>query len=150
MPWSAVVGLRVQRHLLRTAIGLRWRGRRNLTAVAAAIEPLFLRLPDRRLVVGGAPLAGLLPAMMLPAAKGTTQVAPTCVARMRQKANPAVNAAGSAALKLGMGLQRRVQRGLILPDRPGAILLVPIRAKGEKLLDGDGKKARLPATLSMV
>ena len=50
-----------------------------------------------------------------------------------------------------MGLQDRVQRGLILPDkRPGAIVLMPIRAKREKLLDGYGKKARLSAIISIV
>jgi hypothetical protein len=70
---------------------------------------------------------------------------------MREKADPAVDAVGNAAPKLGMGLQHRVQHGLILPDkRPGAIELMPIRAKREKLLDGDGKKARLSAILSIV
>ena len=53
------------------------------------IEPL-LRFPDRRSVVRGAPLAGMLPAMMLPAAERTAQVPPACVAGMREEANPAV------------------------------------------------------------
>ncbi len=70
---------------------------------------------------------------------------------MREKANPAVRAVRYAPLKLGMRLQDRVQHGLILPDkRPGAIELMPIHAKREKLLDGDGKKARLSAILSIV
>ena len=73
--------------------------------MAAGIETLLLRFPGRRLVVGGTPLAGTLPAMVLPAAERTTQVPPTCVAGMREKANPAVRAASDAALKLGMGLQ---------------------------------------------
>ena len=135
---------------------VRWRplwlcGRRNLAALAAGIEPLLLRFPGCRLVVRGTPLAGTLPAMVLPAAERTTQVPPTCVAGMRQKANPTVRAVRHAALKLGMGLQDRVQRGLILPDkRPGAIVLMPIRAKREKLLDGDDKKARLSVIISIV
>ena len=96
-------------------------------------------------------MAGTLLAMVLPAAEGTTQVPPTCVAGMREKANPAVRAVSDAAPKLGMGLQDRVQRGLILPDkRPGAIVLMPIRAKREKLLDGYGKKARLSAIILIV
>ena len=89
--------------------------------------------------------------MVLPAAERTTQVPPTCVAGMREKANPAVRAGNDAPPKLGMGLQDRVQRGLILPDkRPGAIVPMPIRAKREKLLDGYGKKARLSAIISIV
>jgi hypothetical protein len=81
--------------------------------------------------------------MVLPAAEGTTQIPATCVPGMREKPNPAVSAVCDTTPKLGMGLQDRVQRGLILPDkRTGAVLLVPIRAKREKSLDGYGKKAR--------
>jgi hypothetical protein len=62
---------------------------------------------------------------------------------MRQKPDPAVNANDRAASQFRMGLQHRVQGRLILPDkRVSAIVLVPIRAKREKLLDGDDKKAR--------
>jgi len=88
---------------------------------------------------------------MLPAAKGTPQVPPTRIARMRQKANPALRAVGHAPQQPGMGLYDRVQRGLILPDkRPDAVELMPIGAKREKLLDGYGKKARLSVILAMV
>ena len=67
---------------------------------------------------------------------------------MREKANPAVRAVNDAPLKFGVGLHDRVQRRLILPDkRLGAIILMPIRAKREKLLDGDDKKARLSAII---
>ena len=63
---------------------------------------------------------------------------------MREKANPAMDAVNEAPLKFVVGLHHRVQRRLILPDkRLGAIVLVPIRPKREKLLDGDDKKARL-------
>ena len=130
---------------------LRLRGRRGLAALAASIEPLLLRLPGRRLVIRGAPLVGTLPAMVLPTAKRAPQVPPTGVAGMREKANPAVRAGNSAPAKLGMGLQDRVQRGLILPDkRPGTIVPVPIRTKREKPLDGYGKKARPSAILFIV
>jgi hypothetical protein len=131
--------------------GLRLRGRQNLVALAAGIEPLLLRFPGCRLVVRRAPLAGTLPTMVLPAAERTSQVPPTCIAGMREKANPAARAVSNAVPKLGMGLQNRVQRGLILPHkRPGTIVLLPICAKREKPLDGDDKKARLSAIISMV
>ncbi len=91
-----------------------------------ALSRFFFRLPGRRLVVRGAPLAGTLLAMVLPAAKRAPQVLPACVAGMREEANPAVGAVSHAPLKFRMGLQDRVQRGLIFPDkragasRPGA------------------------------
>ena len=140
-----------RRCALRIKIRLRLRGRRSLAALAAGVEPLLLRPPGRRSVVRGAPLAGTLPAMVLPTAERAPQLPPTRIARMREKANPAVRAGSDAPAKLGMGLQDRVQRRLILPDkRPGAIVLMPICAKREKPLDGYGKKARLSAIISIV
>jgi hypothetical protein len=82
--------------------------------------------------------------MVLTATEWATQIATTLVPRMSQKANPAVNALGRTAPQLRIELEHRVERRLILPDqRLGAIVPVPIRAKREKLLDPDGKKARL-------
>jgi hypothetical protein len=82
--------------------------------------------------------------MMLPAAERATQIPPTGVPGMREEANPAVLAGNGAAEKLRMSLQNRVQRRLILPDRRlGAVVLVPIRANREKLLDGYCKKTKL-------
>ena len=89
-------------------------------------------------------MAGTLPAMMLPAAERATQILTTCVPGMSQKPNPTVNTVSDAVPQPGMGLQHRVQRGLILTDkRIRAMILMPIRAKREKLLDSDDKKARL-------
>jgi hypothetical protein len=69
---------------------------------------------------------------------------------MRQKPDPAVNAGHHAASQFRMGLQHRVQGGLILPDeRVSAVVLVPIGAKREKLLDADGKKARLSVRIAI-
>jgi len=145
---AAVVGLQVRRSCLRIVLGLWLRGRRGLGTLAASIEPLLLRLPGRRPVIRGAPLAGTLLPMLLPAAKRAPQVSPTCVAGMREKANPAVRAGNGAPAKLGMGLQDQVQRSLVLPDkRAGAIVPVPIRTKREKPLDGYGKKAKPSAIL---
>jgi hypothetical protein len=93
-------------------------------------------------------LVGTLLAMLLPTAERTTKIRTTCVARMSEKANPAVNAVSHATLELGMGLQDRVQRDLILPHkRLGSIVLMPIRAKREELLDGYNKKARFSVTM---
>jgi len=115
------------------------------------IETLLLAFSGGRSIVRGTPLTGLLPAMVPSTAEWTTQIPPTDVPRMREKANPAVRAVSNAAEKLGVGLQNRVQRRLILPDkRLGAVILVPIRAKREKLLDGYSKKAKLSVTMLIV
>jgi hypothetical protein len=115
------------------------------------IETLLLAFSGGRSIVRGTPLTGLLPAMVPSTAEWTTQIPPTNVPRMREKANPAACTVSNAAEKLGVGLQDRVQRRLILPDkRLGAVILVPIRAKREKPLDGYGKKARPSAILFIV
>ena len=122
-----------------------------MAALAAGIEPLLLRFSGRRSVVRGTPLAGTLLAMVLVGSRTDNASPADRVPRMREKANPAVRAVSNAAQKLGMGLQDRVQRGLILPDkRLGAVVLVPICAKREKLLDGYGKKARLSVIILIV
>jgi hypothetical protein len=70
---------------------------------------------------------------------------------MCEKANPAVHTVSNAAENLRMRLQNGVQRRLILPNkRLGAVVLVPIRAKREKLLDGYGKKARFSVMILSV
>jgi hypothetical protein len=99
-------------------------------------------------MVRGAPLVGTLPSMAPPATERTTQLPPASVARMRQEANPAVDAVNNALLKMRAGLQNRVQHRLILTDNwPGAIALVPIRITRETFFDGDGKKAKFSAIL---
>jgi hypothetical protein len=121
------------------------------TALAAAIETFLIAFSVCRLIVRGTALAGTLQVMMVAAAEWTTQVSPTCVPGMSEKPNPAVQTGNSATLKLGMGLQNRVQRGLILQDkRLGAIVLMPIRANREKLLDAYGKKAKLSVIILML
>lgn len=96
----------------------------------------------------GTPLAGTPSAMMLPTAERATQILPTCVAGVSQKTNATVPAVRHAAAQFGMRLHHRVQRGLILTDkRIRAVVLMPIRAKREKLLDSDDKKARLSVTI---
>lgn len=124
-----------------------WRGR----LMPTTIETLLLASSHGCLIVRDTPLTRTLPTMVLPTAERTTQVPPTGVPGMREKANPTLRAVSDTALKFGMGLQDRVQRRLILPDkRPGAVVLVPILAKREKLLDSYGKKARLSVIISIV
>lgn len=74
------------------------------TTVAAVIKAFLLPFAGYRLIVGGAPFAGTLPAMMLPAAERTTQVRATCAAGIREKPNPAVRAVSDATLQPRMGL----------------------------------------------
>jgi hypothetical protein len=89
--------------------------------------------------------------MALPAAKWAAQIHSAGTARMSEKPNPAVNTVGDTLPQLRIGLQYRVQRGLILADkRLSAIVLVPIFAKREELLDRDDKKARLSVTMRSV
>jgi hypothetical protein len=86
--------------------------------------------------------------MMPPAAEWAAQIPTIRVAGMGEKADPAVNAACDATRQPRMGSQESVQHRLILPDnRLGAVILVPIGPKREKLLDGDDKKARLSVTI---
>jgi hypothetical protein len=109
---------------------------------------LLLLLAHGRLIVGHTPLARTLPTMELAAAEGTTQIRAAEVPRMGKKANPAANAGNDDRLQFRSRLQRRVQRGqILLNQRLGAIVLMPIRPKGEELSDGDNKKAKLSATI---
>jgi hypothetical protein len=86
--------------------------------------------------------------VMTSATERATQIAPTGVTRMCQEPNPAVDAVDGTATELRIRRQHRVQRGLVLPnERISAIILVPIRAKRENLLDADNKKARLSITI---
>ena len=89
--------------------------------------------------------------MVLPTAERTTQIPPTGVSGMCEKADPALGTMGNAAQKLRMGLEDRVQRRLILPDnRLGTVMLMPIRMKRKKLLGGYGKKARFSVIIVIV
>ena len=89
--------------------------------------------------------------MVLPAAEWTTQIGSVGAARVGKKPNPAVNTVSYALLQFGIRLQYRVQRDLILLDkRTDAIVLVPVLAKRENLLDRDDIKARLSVIMRIV
>lgn len=136
---------------LRSECRLRGTVGRAGPGLSAAVEPFLLALPGGRSIVRRATLVGTLLAVVFSAAERTTQIPPPGVARMREKPNPAVRAVGHATPKRGMRFQNRVQRGLVVPNkRPGAVVLMPIRAKREKSLDGYGKKARFSAIIENV
>ena len=75
------------------------------------------------------------------AAKGTPQIFPASILRSRQESNATVKAVFDATLQLVIGLQKGVQRRLILPnERTDATVLMPIDLIREKLPDRDQKK----------
>jgi len=112
------------------------------------IEAFLLPFSRCRLIVRGTSLVGPLPPMMLSAAEWASQIPPPGVPRMCEEPNLTVSAVSHTALQFGIGLQDRVERGLILSDkRVSAIVLVPIWPKREEFLDGDDKKARFSVTI---
>ena len=117
---------------------------------AAGVLTPLLFLPLGRAIVGGTPLVGRLPAMMLSATKRTTQYLAPFVPGIREKADAAVSARNDAPLQFGMGPEDGVQRDQILSNqRPGAVVLVPICPEREELPGGDDKKAKLWVTMEM-
>jgi hypothetical protein len=89
--------------------------------------------------------------MMLAATERTAQILTADVARMREEPNPAVFAGRRATGQLGASLQNGVERDLILTNkRTSTLLLVPILAKRENLLDAYDEKARFSAMLRIV
>ena len=75
------------------------------------------------------------------AAKWTPQIFPASVLRSRQESNATVKAVVDATLQLVIGLQKGVQRRLILSnERNDATVLVPIDLIREKLPDRNQKK----------
>ena len=79
--------------------------------------------------------------MTFRATKGTPQIFPARVLRSCQESNATVKAVLDAPLQRGVGLQKGVERRLILPNnRTDATVLMPIDLIREKLPDRDQKK----------
>ena len=75
------------------------------------------------------------------AAKGAPQIFPASILRSRQESNATTKAVFDATLQLVIGLQKGIQRRLILPnERTDATVLMPIDPIREKLPDRDQKK----------
>jgi len=81
--------------------------------------------------------------MMLAASEGTTQIRSACVTRVGEKANAAMHTMSHAVPQPRVYVQHTVEADLIvLDERIGAVVLVPIGPEGENFLDGYDKKAR--------
>jgi len=81
--------------------------------------------------------------MMLSAAEGATQILPSGVAGMGEKADAAMDAVGHTPAELRTVPQNRVKCVLILPDkRVNAFPEMPVFIKREEFRDCDDKKAR--------
>jgi hypothetical protein len=90
-----------------------------------------------------APLVGELATMMLTATEGAAEISSTCIPRMREEANSTVATGNRTLFQIGTIAQDGIERELILTNkRAGAVVLVPIFAKREKLCDGYRKIAR--------
>jgi hypothetical protein len=114
----------------------------GLAALGILLTLLLLARPI--LVVSGAALAGLTPAMSLPASERTPQIAPARIARVGEKENPAVPTMGPAPAQLRLGAQNRAQQHVIRQDqRDHRATPIPIHAKLKMLPDLDCKNPRL-------
>jgi len=111
---------------------------------APGVEEALLKFTGLVAVVGAAALVGLAPAMDLPAAEGTAQIASTRIAWVGEKEDTAVPTAGQAPAQPGQCSQNRSQQHAIHEDQGGhRTALIPIRDKTKMLPDLDGKKPRL-------
>ena len=98
-------------HMLDHRLGLRCRGQRPDRAGpicspfgnSALVQGALLFLALWVAVVGDTPLRGLLLAMGLPAAKGTTQVVATGIARMGEEEYTAMPAPAQAGSQVRLG-----------------------------------------------
>jgi hypothetical protein len=116
-----------------------------------AVETLLVPSALGRSIVLLAPRVGALTATVLPTAKLATEIQPARVAGMREEANPAVAAAHCATLQVRTVSQDGIQRDLILTnERLGAIVLVPILAKGKNFRDGYSKTTRFSVKMLIV
>ena len=129
----------------RVGRSLAWRfaTRRRRFAVTPGIQGVLVLFSAFRPTVRLDSLVRLLRAMTFRAAKGTPQIFPASVLRSRQKSNATIKAVFDATLQLVIGLQKGIQRRLILPnERTDATVLMPIDPIREKLPDRDQKKTR--------
>lgn len=137
-----------QLHLLRQP---HWRRCLCPTRLARppGIEVFLLSSSGRRLIISRGALAGLVLTVMLATAERTAEITSTGIARMRQKANTAVNATGDTPVQVRMSGNDRVERVLVLTNkRINTLVQVPIFAKRKEIADGDDKKASDSVTIS--
>ena len=119
----------------------RFARRRRRSAVTPGIQRVLLPFPRFRPTIRLNSFVRLPRAMTFCAAKGAPQIFPASILRSRQESNVTGKAAFDATLQLVIGLQKGVQRRLILPnERTDATVLMPIGLIREKLSDRDQKK----------
>jgi hypothetical protein len=115
---------------------------RGATALTLGVEHLLLFL--MLAVVGNTPLGGLLPPMRFPAAKGTSQVPAAGIARMGEKKDPAMPAAGQASSQPMLGSQNRAQQEIVLQDQTADLSpTIPIYPELEIPCDRDCRNPKL-------
>lgn len=89
--------------------------------------------------------------MVLPAAERAAYVPSIGVLGPHQERNPAMSAADHASLQPGIPFQLGVQfETILLDNRLGAIIQMPIRPESENPLQGYGKKAKFSITMRIV
>ena len=122
--------------------GITARGLRGLDA-CRRVELFLIRYPFGRLIVLPAPRVAALATMVLSTTERAAEILSTCIPRMREEANPTVATGNRTLFQIGTIAQDGIERKLILTNKPkGAIVLVPIFAKGKNFPDGYDKIAR--------
>ena len=111
---------------------------------SALVQVALLFLALWVAIVGDTPLRGLLLAMGLPAAKGTTQVVPAGIARMGEEENTAMPAPAQAGTQVRLGASNRSQEQIILRHQGGyRTPAIPTRPKLKMLSNPYCKKPKL-------
>ncbi len=116
----------------------------NRNSTLPIAEGALLDLTVGVAVAGGTAPSGLLLAVGLPAAKGTTQVLPAGIARMGEQENTAVPAPGQAGSQVRLGAQHRSQEQIILQYQGGyRPPTIPVHPKLKMLRNPYCKKPKL-------
>ena len=107
-------------------------------ATTTGIQQLLLTPSFRSLPIAIDAVPGSLAVVVLPAPEGTANVSSSGILGCHKKRDLAMSAAHHVSLPFGFSLQQGVQfETILLDDRLGAILLVPIRPKGKNPPEGD-------------
>ena len=108
------------------------------------VEGALLDLAVGVAVVGGTAPSGLLLAVALPAAKGTTQVVAAGIAWMGEQKNTAMPAPGQAGSQVRLGAQHGSQEQIILQYQGGyRPSTIPVHPKLKMLRNPYCKKPKL-------
>jgi hypothetical protein len=112
--------------------------------LSALVEIAFLQLAFTLTVVSDTSSGGLLPAVRLPAAKGTAQVVPASIPEVGEEVDAAVPATGQAPAQMRLGSKDRAQHGVILQHQPTRLrLTIPVGLELKPLCNPYYKKPNL-------